>query len=91
MISDSVEISTTDWHSMLDEAGKVTNEDGDISIGKHVWICRRVLIGKGVVIGDDCVVGASSIVTKSFPNRGLLVAGNPAIVKKCNIRWRNER
>lgn len=60
----------------------------DIHIGEHVWICRRVLIGKGVSIGDGSVIGAGSIVTKSFPNSRLLIAGNPAVVKKQGIIWK---
>ena len=87
LISDSVEISTTDWHWMIDERGTVMNRDQDVRIGNHVWICRRVLIGKGVTIGDGAVIGAGSIVTKSFPDSGVLIAGNPAIVKRRGINW----
>lgn len=73
---------------MVDEDGHMLNGNQDVFIGEHVWICRRVLIGKGVSIGSDSVVGAGSIVTKAFPKNRLLIAGNPAVVKKQNILWK---
>lgn len=88
LISNSVEITTTDWHWIVDDAGCQLNEDKDVSIGEHVWICRRVLIGKGTSIGSGSVVGAGSIVTRSFPEQRLLIAGNPAISKKQSIDWK---
>ena len=88
LFSNSVEISTTDWHRIVDEDDCFLNVNKDIHIGEHVWICRRVLIGKGVLIGDGSVVGAGSIVTKSFPNPRLLIAGNPAVVKRRDIIWK---
>ena len=89
IISNRVEISTTDWHWMVDEEGTILNKDRDVRIGNHVWIGRRVLIGKGVTIGDGSVVGAGSIVTKSFPESNLLLAGNPAIVKRQGVHWKH--
>ena len=38
-----------------------------------------------VVLGDGTVVAAGSVVNKSFPDGGVLVAGSPAkIIKKIN-------
>lgn len=88
MISNLVEISTTDWHWIIDNEGAVVNENRDVMIGEHVWICRRSLIGKGVSIGNDSVVGACSVVTKSCPESHVLLAGDPAVVKKRGIDWK---
>lgn len=88
LFSNSIEVATTDWHRMVDEEGNTINVNMDVHIGAHVWVCRRVLIGKGVTIGDGSVVGAGSIVTKSFSDQRLLIAGNPAVVKKQNINWK---
>lgn len=88
LISNSVEIATTDWHWIVDEKGNWLNENRNVVIGEHVWICRRVLIGKGVSIGEDSVIGAGSVVTKSFPGNRLLIAGNPAVEKRQSILWK---
>ena len=88
LISNSVEIATTDWHWIVDEEGRKLNENRDVHFGEHVWICRRVLIGKGVSIGSDSVVGAGSIVTKSVPDSHVLIAGSPAVVKRSIYNWK---
>lgn len=49
-----------------------------IQIGDNVWIGCNSVILPGVTIADDCIVGAGSIVTKSFLERGSIIAGNPA-------------
>jgi sugar O-acyltransferase (sialic acid O-acetyltransferase NeuD family) len=53
-------------------------------VGSYCTIGKRVLFGMnslilplGLSLGDDCIVGAKANVTKSFPNKCLLV-GNPA-------------
>ena len=88
LVSNSVEIATTDWHRIVDGDGHMLNDNRDVFIGEHVCICRRVLIGKGVSIGSDSVVGAGSIVIKGFSQERVLIAGNPAVVKKQNISWK---
>ena len=88
LISNSVEIATTDWHRIVDENDNMLNVNQDVHIAEHVWICRRVLIGKGVSIGSDSVIGACSVVTKSVPDSHVLIAGNPASVKKPIHNWK---
>ena len=51
-----------------------------IIIGHNVWIGVNVTILPGVTIGDNCTIGAGSIVTKSFKENDLVIAGNPAKV-----------
>lgn len=52
-----------------------------VVIGNNVWIGTRVIILPGCHIGDNVIIGAGAVVTKDVPNN-VLVAGNPAVVKK---------
>lgn len=53
-----------------------------IVLGKKCWIGMNAVILPGVVLGDHTVVGAGSIVTKSFAQGYVVVAGNPARIVK---------
>ncbi len=52
-----------------------------ISIGHGVWVCAEAFIGPGVTVGDNSVVAARAVVCRDVP-AGVIVAGNPAVVKK---------
>lgn len=87
LFSNTIDISTTDWHRVFDEDGNHLNPDKDIYIGKWVWVGRKVVICKGVSIPDNSVIGVGSIVTKPFEETNVVIAGNPAQVKKRGIHW----
>lgn len=53
-----------------------------ITIGDNVWLGANVIVLPEVEIGNNCIVGAGSVVTRSFPEDGLVIAGNPARVIK---------
>ncbi|MCX8084449.1 MAG: acyltransferase [Calditerrivibrio sp.] len=58
-------------------------KDGPVVIGDDVWIGANVVILPGVKIGNRCIIGAGSIVTRSFEEDDLIIAGNPAkIIRK---------
>lgn len=59
---------------------KPATVDNPIHIGANVWIGANAVILPGVNIAADCIIGAGSIVTKSFHESGLIIAGNPARV-----------
>lgn len=61
---------------------KSWDKNEPISIGDNVWIGANVTILPGVKIGNSCIVGAGSVVTKSFNEDHLVIAGNPAQVIK---------
>ncbi len=88
LIAHSVDISTTDFHPVIDCEGLIMNPDQDVVIEDHVWIGKRTTINKGVVLSRDSVVGASSVVTKVFTTPNVLIAGNPAIIRRQGITWR---
>jgi len=59
------------------------DETKSIYIGDNVWIGANVTILPSVTIGNNCIIGAGSVVTKSFKDDNLVIAGNPArIIRK---------
>ena len=51
---------------------------GSIKIGNYCWIGMNSVILSNVTLGDHTIVAAGSIVTKSYPEGYLVIAGNPA-------------
>ena len=72
------EISDT-TRPMIEQGFRVI-EDRTV-IGDDVWIGRDCLFMPCIKIGSHSVVGARSVVTKDVPER-VIVAGNPAIIRK---------
>ena len=92
MFAYDIDVRTGDSHSILDtESGKRINFAADVSIGNHVWVASHVIILKGVNILDGCIVGTGSVVTKSFEEKNVIYAGNPAKIVKKNVSWSRER
>ena len=87
LLSNSISLSTTDFHSIYNDLGERINNDKDIYIGEHVWIGERSYICKGVSIANNNIVGACSVVTKSFEESNVIIAGNPASIKKKRVKW----
>lgn len=55
----------------------------DVMIGNWCWVGMNSVIMPGVVLGDHTTVGANSVVTKSFPEGYVVLAGSPAkIIRK---------
>lgn len=52
---------------------------GKIKIGNFCYIGDDAKILPGITIEDECIIGAGAVVTKSI-KKGLVVAGNPAII-----------
>lgn len=82
-------IMDTDFHSVHNITTTVESflKEKDIYIGDHVWIgCRSTLL-KGTTICDNSIVAACSVVNKAFNEESVLIAGNPAAVKKRGVLW----
>jgi serine acetyltransferase len=47
--------------------GKQESVEGDIIIGKDVWLGFNVIVLKNVTIGNGAVIAAGAVVTKSIP------------------------
>ena len=88
MFSSNVSILTGDGHKITDINNNTLNKKNyEINIGNHVWIGRGVTICKGARISNDTIVGTSSVVTRTFKNSNIIIAGNPARVIKTNTNW----
>lgn len=87
MLGWDISINTTDGHYMVYNGVRQQSMSAPISIGKHVWLCSAVTIGKGVIVGDNSVVAQRALVTKSFPFGHQLVGGMPAKVIRENVGW----
>ena len=67
--------------------GDLSNKEDNVTIGNHNWIGRDVLFMTKGGVQNDSVVGIRSLVTKKFNKSNIVVAGNPAKIKKENIDW----
>lgn len=89
LISWDVLIMDTDFHNIYDrDTLKSYSCEKEIMIGNHVWIgCRSVLL-KGCQISDDSIIAANTVVTKSFEEDSVIIAGTPANIMKRNVSWK---
>ena len=55
-----------------------TDYFGRITIGDSCFIGMNSILLPGVELGDHTIVGAGSVVTNSFPEGNVVIAGNPA-------------
>lgn len=79
-------IMDTDWHNVLNvTTGEVLPCHKSIVIGDNVWTGQKATILKGVHLAKGCIVASCAVVTKSFAEENLLLAGNPATVKKRGV------
>lgn len=86
LLSWDVQIMDTDFHSILDKDGNLTNPDQPIKIGNHVWIGSKVVMLKGVEIADNCIIGANATITKSVHEPNCII-GNFGRILKTDIHW----
>jgi acetyltransferase-like isoleucine patch superfamily enzyme len=90
-VSDGVIIRTSDSHPIFDGTAKRINHAADIFIGENAWVCPGALIMKGAGIGEGAILANRSILTKDYSSeRGVLLAGSPAEIKKRDITWKLE-
>lgn len=53
-----------------------------VSVGNGCWLGARAMILPGVTLAEKTLVAAGAVVTKSVEERGELIAGIPAVLKK---------
>lgn len=88
MFAYDIDLRTGDSHSIIDIiSNERINYAQNIVICNHVWVASHVSILKGSYISDNSIVATRSVVTKSFHQNNIIVAGIPAIKMKENINW----
>ncbi|WP_338518904.1 acyltransferase [Alteromonas gracilis] len=91
LFSWDIKIRTSDGHSIVDlDTNKAVNLPEDVLIGDRVWCCEEVSFLKGSRIANDCVIGTRALITKSFTNSNVVIAGSPAKIVKHNIGWHRD-
>lgn len=91
LFSSDIVIRSGDSHSIINMDGVRINQAKDVLICNHVWIGFRVLITKGAVIKENSVVGTGAVVTNSFEDGNVVLAGVPARIVKHDVDWLNKR
>ena len=88
MLSWGISIRSGDGHIITNKnSTEKINFGKDCIIGNHVWIGQNVHITKNVKIGNNCIIGECSVVTKSFEEDNIAIAGVPAKIIKRDIDW----
>lgn len=90
IISCDALIMDNDFHSIrYIDSGKVNNLISPVYIGKNCWLGARSLVLKGASVEYNTIITANSVLTKKYTNENVLLAGNPALIKKrgaCTMR-----
>lgn len=65
---------------------------GRITVGDYVFIGMGSILLPGVSIGNHSIIAAGAVVTKSFSEEGVVIAGNPAkiIAKVEDLKEKNK-
>jgi len=75
----------TSNHDLIDV--QEHQEPKEIIIGENCWIGMNSVILPGVHLGNNVIVGAGSVVTKSFLDSHIVIAGNPAqLIKRVDCK-----
>ena len=90
--ADDVIVRTGDSHSIIDVAsGQRINFSSDVVLGDHAAIFQRAIILKGITLRENTIVAASAVVTRSYDQPGLILAGNPAKIVRDGVTWDIQR
>lgn len=89
MLSRNITIWGDDGHSLLDkETYQIINrQKHPLTIGNNVWVGFGVSIMKNAQVADFSVIGAFSVVSGTYNETNVIIAGVPAKIVKRNITW----
>lgn len=90
LMSWGVQLMDSDLHdiiSLSDE--KVINEDKEIIIGDHVWVCSNVNILKGTHIASNNIIASGSTINGKIEGIHQIVTGLPLKILKEDCDWKH--
>lgn len=92
MFAEFVKLWCGDCHVITDkETGEIINPDPiALQIGNHCWVGESARLLKHTFLPDNTIIGAYSVVTKSFEEENLIIAGNPAKIIRKNAVWHRD-
>ncbi len=78
----------TNVHFVVNSNNSISNIFGEIFIDKYCWINAGTVINKGVKLPKYTITGRNSFINKDYSNEneGLLLIGNPAIIKGYGLK-----
>lgn len=76
LISRDTVIFDSDFHPVINEEGRRTNEPSPVVIEDHVWIGVRAIVLRGVHIHTGAVIGAGALVTADVKEK-VMISGMP--------------
>lgn len=86
MLGWEVNVRDSDGHTVYID-GKAKESQREVIIGNHVWLCSTANVLKGSCLGDNSIAAYGCLLTRSFPEAGLLVGGAPAVILQRKINW----
>lgn len=87
MLSNGIQIRSTDSHSIIDKEFKRLNPAKDVIINDHCWIGLKCILLKGTCVYGHSVIAAGSVCSKRYDESNCIIAGNPARIVKHDIDW----
>ena len=90
MCSKNVSIMTSDCHSIFsqDEIKPYNfRKSNKMIIEDNVWLGKNSMILKNAFIPMGTIVSAGAVLSKPIEDVNCIVAGNPAVIIKRNIKW----
>lgn len=90
MCSKNVSIMTSDSHSIFiqgDDTPYNFRKSNEMIIGDNVWLGKNSMVLKNASIPVGTVLSGGGVLSKPVEEPNCIVAGNPAVVIKKNIKW----
>lgn len=89
LFATNVDILGCTEHLVYDlNTNELLNTEDNVVIGNSNWIGRNTTFLTKSSILDNSVVGLGSIVTKKFTKSNVMIAGNPARIRREHIYWK---
>jgi len=92
MMAYAITLYNTDSHPIYskndDGEYRLVNHVKDMIIGNHCWLGANSIILKNVSLADGTIVGYGAVVSKSFDEPNIAIAGNPARKVKSGLIWK---